>query len=148
MEDLNWREVSADSPLYSEEFQKNFQTEKDNWTLSEDIFRRWGARGLALAAEHMDRLAQLCRANNITLTVVVYPWPQQIFERDINSRQQGYWRDFCAARGIRFIDLFPAFINDRPAVEIYEKYFILNDVHWSEGGHRLVADLLSPQISR
>jgi len=35
MEDLNWREVSADSPLYSEEFQKNFQTEKDNWTLSE-----------------------------------------------------------------------------------------------------------------
>lgn len=148
MEAVNWREVTADSPLYTEEFMQNYQTEKDNWTLSSDIFKRWGARGLALAAEHMDRLHQLCNRYDVSLTVVVYPWPQQIFERDVDSLQQRYWKDFCAKRGIDFIDLFPLFINDSPAVEIYESYFILNDVHWNGSGHRLVADALYRQLTQ
>lgn len=125
-----------------EEFNANFDRERDLWTVSTEVFRKWGEQGLQLGGYHMGKLVELCRENGISVTVAVYPWPRQIFAGDIDSIQVRYWRDFCKERGISFIDLFPYFFDGRPAEEVYRDYFIPGDVHWNAAGHRLVADTL------
>ncbi len=57
----------------------------------------------------MRALADLLAARNIPLTIVVYPWAQQLAQGDRDSRQVALWREFCAGRCKAFINLFPVF---------------------------------------
>ncbi len=116
-----------------------FMKERRNWTLDDDIYEKMGKKGLALAEKNMDRLYHLCRQNNIRLSIAVYPWPVQIARHDINSIQEKFWRDFCDQRGLKFIDLFPLFINRQDPKEIYVRYFIYGDDHWNKEGHKMIA---------
>lgn len=112
------------------------------WTIDDEIYEEWGAKGMALARKHMARLHELCREHDIEMTVVVYPSPVQIFTNDVDSRQVLSWREFCEEFGIRFINLFPSFIDysfSGPE-DVYEEYFIDSDTHWNAAGHTLVAD--------
>lgn len=113
---------------------------RGSWTHEAILFARYGRRGLARAAAAMDRLHALLEARGLALTVVVYPWPYQILAEDRDSRQVRYWRDWCARRGVQFVDLFPAFFDGRDPREIVADYFIAGDLHFNEAGNRLVAD--------
>ena len=118
------------------------------WTYDEAAFRAWGERGLTLAAEHMAALARLCREHAIELAIVVYPSPYQIFANERAGRQVSFWRSFCEREQVAFVDLFPAFV-DPPRTEplaVYERYFIPDDVHWSEPGHALVAERVEEAV--
>jgi len=110
------------------------------WTVHDDAFLAYGREGLELAREDMDRLAALLRARGIRLTVAVYPWPDQIRHHDLKSKQAAFWSEWAAARGAGFIDYFPRFIGAAPADEVLDRYYIPGDVHWSEEGHRVIAD--------
>jgi hypothetical protein len=110
------------------------------WTVDEELFASYGAKGLRRASENMDRLVDVVRKNGIDITLVVYPWPDQIVNREINSRQVSFWKAWAKERNVRFIDLFPAFISEEAAEATIRKYFIPGDIHWSESGHRLVAE--------
>ncbi len=95
--------------------------------------------GIARSLQNMQALADLLAAQNIPLTIVVYPWPMQLAYDDRDSRQVGIWRDFCSKNCWAFIDLFPAFFAQKDAGEDwYENLFIVGDVHWSPAGHELV----------
>ena len=74
----------------------------------------WGRRGLQLATENMDKIVDLCREWQCKVTVVVYPWPDDVALGDRNSIQVTHWRDWAAARGARFIDGFAGFSTSRP----------------------------------
>ena len=76
----------------------------------------------------------------INLIVVVYPWPDQIINRDLNSRQVSFWQAWAKGRNVQFVNLFPAFISDKDGEATIREYFIPGDVHWNESGHRLVAE--------
>jgi hypothetical protein len=118
------------------------------WTFRDDLFEKWARRGLGLAREHMASLADFCAENDIELIVVVYPAPVQIFASDLDSRQVRFWRDFCDEAGLRFVNLFPTFIDrsaPRPDV-VYGRYFIRGDMHWNAVGHRLVADEIARRL--
>ncbi len=119
---------------------KNFRRAASVWTLEPGIFVQFGREGLRLAKKNMQQLVNLCKQKDIDLTVVVYPWPRQIRFRDLESFQVRVWRDFARVNGIKFINLFPCFINNRKFKIIIKKYFIPRDVHWNPAGHRLVAD--------
>lgn len=110
------------------------------WTFDDAVFEAWGRRGLELAATNMARLHRVLEAHDVALTVVVYPWPAQIFERDRESRQSRFWRAWAAERGVRFLDLFPAFIDGTPPLETYARYFIPCDNHFGAAGHAFVAE--------
>jgi hypothetical protein len=110
------------------------------WTVDDDVFEAYGREGLELGRENMDRLAGLLRASGISLTVAVYPWPDQVRHHDLHSRQVAFWSAWAAAHGAGFIDYFPRFIGSAPPGEVLDRYFIRGDVHWNEAGHRLVAD--------
>ncbi|MFQ5508528.1 MAG: SGNH/GDSL hydrolase family protein [Leptospirillia bacterium] len=115
------------------------------WTFDDAVFSDWGARGLTLGAQHMDRLATFLAERDVGLTLVVYPWPQQVFAKDLDSRQVAFWKVWAEGRGVDFLNLFPAFIGD-PEAEgfdpfgIYARYYIPCDEHWNAEGHRLVAE--------
>ena len=87
----------------------------------------------------MGALADLLKARNIPLTIVVYPWAQQIAQGDRDSRQVSLWRDFCPGRCKAFINLYPAFFAAADADRNwYEHLFILGDDHFSAEGNRFM----------
>jgi hypothetical protein len=87
----------------------------------------------------MTRLAAMLRQRNIELTVVVYPWPDQIVRGDTACRATTFWKRWCRRQGVDFLTLFPAFdAGDRDTV--LDACFLPGDVHWNERGNRLVAD--------
>lgn len=119
---------------------KDFLLSGSRWTIDEKIFKKYGQLGVSLAVENMQKLADLCKLHHISLTIAVYPWPEQIFYRDLDSIQVKTWQHFAYQNGITLINLFPAFINERNAKDVYQQYFLYPDVHWNKAGHRLVAD--------
>jgi hypothetical protein len=95
--------------------------------------------GIARSLQNMRALYDLLAARNIALTIVVYPWPQQIAQGDRDSRQVSLWREFCQGRCKAFINLFPAFFAAADAdKEWYEHLFILGDFHFSAAGNRFM----------
>lgn len=123
---------------------------RSGWTVSRVAMRRYGRDGLARADEHMTRLAGLLRLRGIALTVVVYPWPQQLQWNDRVSRQAGYWRAWAAREQAGFIDLFEVFFNEVDALgtaETIRRHFIPGDMHWNASGHRLVAGVVERHLA-
>jgi hypothetical protein len=95
--------------------------------------------GIARSLQNMRALADLLAARNIPLTIVVYPWAQQLAQGDRDSRQVALWREFCAGRCKAFINLFPAFFAATEADrDWYERLFILGDDHYSAAGNRFL----------
>jgi hypothetical protein len=73
------------------------------------------------------------------MTLVVYPWPDQILRRERDCVQVTHWRDWTALRGIGFVDLFPVFLDTGSAEQVVADFYIRGDMHWNQRGHELVA---------
>jgi len=102
--------------------------------------------GLNSAKEHMTQIASDLRQRNIELSIVVYPWPQQIRAATSPSQAEVIWGTWAKENSVQFINLFPLFVNTSPAEKIISRYYLKNDSHWNEKGHQLVAEaLLQPQ---
>jgi len=103
--------------------------------------------GIARSLENMTKLSDLLASRGIPLTIVVYPWAQQIAQNDRDSRQVRLWRDFCPGRCKAFINLFPAFFavadSDK---DWYERLYILGDDHFSAGGNRMLFEELAKRL--
>jgi len=116
------------------------------WSIKENVYNDYAEKGLKQANKHMTMLATLLKNKNIKLTLAVYPWPDQIFYKDLNSIQVSYWKKWAQKNNTAFINLFPIFINSTDPKEIIKKYYILGDVHWNKEGHKLVAKSVLPQL--
>jgi lysophospholipase L1-like esterase len=121
-----------------------FRTELANpraqWTWNDALYEDWGQDGLAQAGKNMTRLNGFLATRGIRLIVAVYPWPEQIFQGDVDNRQPRFWRRWAAQHGATFLDLFPAFMDKGASLDVYNMYFIPCDVHWNQNGHKLVAE--------
>jgi hypothetical protein len=121
--------------------------ERARWTYDEQIYEKWGREGIVLAKQNMRYLADLCKEHAVKLTIVVYPWPQQIRQKDLNSKQVVLWRKFAEENSAGFIDCFPDFIDEALNPDtIIDTYFIAGDIHWNEAGHQLVAQKIALKI--
>src|SRR5580700_640741 len=103
--------------------------------------------GIARSLENMTKLSDLLASRGIPLTIVVYPWAQQIAQNDRDSRQVKLWRDFCPGRCKAFINLFPVFFAaaDRDK-DWYEHLYILGDDHFSVGGNQMLFEELAKRL--
>jgi hypothetical protein len=103
--------------------------------------------GIERSLQNMGKLSDLLASRGIPLTIVVYPWAQQIAQNDRDSRQVRLWRDFCPNRCKAFIDLFPAFfaIADRDE-DWYQRLYILGDDHFSVNGNRILFEELAKRL--
>jgi lysophospholipase L1-like esterase len=119
---------------------------KARWTMDPAAFAAYGERGLEIAAGNMDKLARLCSELGCRLSVAVYPWPDQIFEKDVKSRQVAFWKAWTERSGTGFINLFPPFFGEDPIATI-ERYYIKADSHWNEAGHEVIFRALDKALS-
>lgn len=103
--------------------------------------------GIARSLANMGKLADLLKTRGIALTIVVYPWAQQIAQGDRDSRQIRLWRKFCEGRCNAFIDLFPVFFGaaDRDT-DWYQHLYILGDDHFSAAGNRMLYEELARRL--
>ena len=108
------------------------------WTLDDKLYNEYGKTGLTLAQQHMTELKQLLDKHQITMTLAVYPWPDQIYAKDYPNKQSQTWQAWSQQNHVPFIDLFPAFMQG-DAEQTIKTYYINGDVHWNEKGHALVA---------
>lgn len=115
---------------------------KYGWPDYEGEFQRFVEQGLAKAKQEMTGIAELLKSRRIRLTLAVYPWPAQVRAGTRPSRVEKEWSVWARENGAEFVSLFPLFVNERPAEEVIGIYYIRNDGHWNEQGHRLVAEEL------
>ncbi len=113
---------------------------RSSWTFDEKLYQTYGREGLERAKAHMDDLSKLLKSRGIQLTVAVYPWPDQILHRDLNSRQVIFWKEWAQKNNVHFINHFPDFINGKNSKEVIKKFYLRKDMHWNQTGHRLVAE--------
>ncbi len=119
--------------------------DRARWAFDPDLMKAWGRRGLKLAGRNLDRIVALCRDWNCRMTLVVYPWPDNVAAGDRDSIQVTHWRAWAAARHVRFVDGFAPFFRE-PAEVAIGKYFIPGDVHFTALGHRLLFNELRSAI--
>jgi hypothetical protein len=103
--------------------------------------------GVARSLQNMRALSDLLSAKKIPLTIVVYPWAQQIAQGDRNSRQVLLWREFCEGRCKAFIDLYPVFFAASEADRNwYERLYIVGDDHFSAAGNRMMFEEIARRL--
>jgi hypothetical protein len=134
------RDLWQDLPQYVKE--------RDTWLSDEGVFARWGQRGVELAEKNMSLLLDLCTRHGIKVTLVVYPWPAQVLRKELDCRQVTFWKAFAEKRSIEFINCFPYFTDSPDGQANVKRFFLANDVHWNENGHKLMADILWDHIRK
>jgi len=100
--------------------------------------------GFEESIKYMNKLYELCTKNQINLIIAVYPWPSQILEEDLNSKQVQIWDNWTRQKKIQFINYFPQLVKVNISIEekkkIIEKFYFKNDVHFNINGNKLIAD--------
>ena len=99
--------------------------------------------GLKQAEEYLIKLFKLFKKNNIESTLIIYPWPTQIFYGD--KFHQNYWEDFSKKNNIQFLSLYEKFNSNKKKQFIFEN-FIYGDIHWNKNGTKLVFEFLVDNI--
>ena len=140
------RNNTTDKFADAETFLETSIEDRGKWTYDKKIYNDWGKVGLNLASRNLLKLLGICKENSIEMTIVVYPWPEQITENDSLSIQSIYWGKFCTTNKIDFLDLFPYFFESENALTVVSRYFITGDDHWNDKGHRLIAEKLYEKI--
>ena len=122
---------------------------KSKWTYStnELIDGYWSTVDSAQKEmiETMSKLHQLLDKRGVHMSIVVYPWPQQL-ENDVEeSKHVLMWKKFCEGKCSNFINLFPYFFDSKEKngyLKTYKRYYWWNDIHFNKEGNKVMADKL------
>lgn len=100
--------------------------------------------GFEESLKYMNKLYDLCTKNQINLIVSIYPWPTQILEEDLNSKQVQIWSSWSMLKKVKLINYFPLLVKENISTEdkkkIIDKFYFKNDVHFNIKGNKLIAD--------
>jgi GDSL-like Lipase/Acylhydrolase family len=118
-----------------------YYEERGMWLQNKQIYDKWGRQGLLLLLNDIDDTINICKKHAIKLTVVIYPWPQHIKDKNYLVDYQGEIKQLCMKNGVNLIDLFDVFT---PAT--LSTHFIVGDIHWNKKGHELVANTLLKRL--
>jgi hypothetical protein len=105
--------------------------------------------GIERSVRHMQALADLLKSRGIPLTMVVYPWPVQLYLDDRDSRQARIWRDFCTKNCKQFVDTFPKFFAYKNAHSDswYGDLYIRGDEHFSKLGNQILFEEIAKRLT-
>ena len=119
---------------------------KAKWTYakSDNLDGYWGSIKDAQneMIQSMTELYKILVNKDIKLSLIIYPWPQQLQNDTVNSKHVLMWEEFCKNKCEKFINLFPVFFEEKNKngyLETYKKYYWWNDMHFNIEGNRLVA---------
>lgn len=134
-------------PKYEKEF-KNIDLRRLAWTYDKNI--NYGEipvkESIKISINQMNQLYETLISKNISLSIVIYPLPPQLaFDKEL-SMQVKIWEKFCYLKCKQFINSFPYFfekLNETSFLEVNNKYFIQNDVHFNKKGNQAIANLIT-----
>jgi lysophospholipase L1-like esterase len=124
--------------------------DRARWTVDDAAFDAFGRDGLRRATTAMDRLAAFLADRGVRLTVVVYPWPDQLIAGDRDSRQVSHWNAFCRRAGCTFVDAFAPFFDlvekQGGAEAVIRGFYLAFDTHFNARGHALMAETVARRL--
>ena len=120
---------------------KSINAERGNWTSDINLWKLYGKKGRELADFYLNNLLELCDDNKIRFTLVIYPWPNQIYYGYESILHRDFWSNWSETKNINFIDLFEFFENDNPE-NIIKSLFVDGDIHWNKKGHHYVYEIM------
>lgn len=134
-------------PKYEKEF-KYIDLRRLAWTYDKNI--NYGEipvkESIKMSINQMNQLYKTLISKNISLSIVIYPLPPQLaFDKEL-SMQVKIWEKFCYLKCKQFINSFPYFfekLNETSFLEVNNKYFIKNDVHFNKKGNQAIANLIT-----
>lgn len=112
-------------------FFRMLSVDRGAWTQKKENFDKVD-EGLEKTKKYLKLLFKLLNDNNINASLVIYPWPNQIYYGD--NYHQKIWEQFSKENNINFINLYKAFENNNKRETII-KNFILGDIHWNKAGN-------------
>ena len=124
-------------------YQRDFR--RAAWTFddSNEGYGELGVKGsIDKSIAIMQKLYDLCKTNNIKLSIGVYPWPSQILYDTEESNQVQIWRNFCTDKCTNFYNSFPTFfdlIKSTSKKEVINNNFFHGDMHFNENGNQIIA---------
>jgi len=124
-------------------FYRMTHVDRGYWTFNNQKFLEV-QNGLAQAEKYLKMLFKLLKENDISSTLVVYPWPAQIHYGD--NYHEKHWKDFSKQLDIKFISLYESFKSDDSKNFIMNN-FLYGDVHWNQNGTNLVFDTIIKNIN-
>jgi len=126
-------------PVYRRDFRGGAWTFDD----SDEGYGKLGVKGsIDKSIVMMEKLHELCKTNNIKLSIGVYPWPSQVLYDVEESRQVKIWRDFCVGKCANFYNSFPTFfdlIKSSSKKAVIDNNYFHGDMHFNEKGNQLIA---------
>ncbi len=108
------------------------------WTFNDNKFNEV-QQGLSQSEKYLIKLFELLKENYVNSTLIVYPWPTQIFYGD--EYHEVYWKNFSEKNEINFISLYDEFKKENKRDFIFNN-FIYGDIHWNLDGTTIVKDKL------
>ena len=122
------------------------------WTFDDKYFEEEGYKGIELCKKYLKLLNEMLSENNSKLTIVVYPWPGQIFRNDKNKKQSSIWQKWAIKNDVKFIDISKLFFREENRSEldrlkIIDKYYLEKDMHFNQNAHKIVAVELLKHIN-
>jgi hypothetical protein len=86
-------------------------------------------------------LNHLLQKYNIKFSLVIYPWPKQIYDKKKSKLHTVFWENWSNNNSVNFINLYDDFkLLNRD--KLITQYFIPGDVHWNKDGHEYIYSLM------
>lgn len=140
------RNLSAALKAKTRPWERALNKRRAMWMTDEALYNEFGKKGLNVAATHMSQLKSYLDKKHIPLTLAVYPWPDQIFNNDTDSKQVEFWKNWSTQNKVEFINLFKLFIPNSNPEETIRKFYINGDVHWNTAGHKAIFEAINPKV--
>ena len=107
-------------------FIKHMSATKGNpasWAYDEEVYKQYGEFGVNLMKAELFKLIELTRKNNIKITLAVYPWFQEIYNENLESKNVNIWSKFAKDNNIEIMNFYPYFFeNTSNKLSIINKY--------------------------
>ena len=106
--------------------------------------------GIQKNLKYMRKLKQLLDTHKIKMTLVVYPWPTQVFfDKELHLGVQ-IWKNFCIEEACdAFIDANPFFFDEARKTskkDVIKKYYIHGDVHFNKEGNKAMFEIIDSRF--
>jgi len=120
---------------------KSIHVKRGNWTHDIKLWEKYGLKGRELSEKYLHKLNLLLKKHKIKFSLVIYPWPKQIYIQNQLELHSIFWEKWSKENEVNFINLFKDFkITNRD--KVINQYFIPGDVHWNKEGHNYIYELI------
>jgi len=123
-------------------FYRMTHIDRGYWTFNEKNFLNI-KDGLKQSEKYLDKLFTLLKDNNISSTLVIYPWPTQILYGD--NYHEDYWKNFSVRKNVNYLSVYDSFSSSEKKKFIFDN-FLYGDVHWSKKGTKKIFDNIIKNI--